>query len=593
MTMLKTVSVMPGERAGERGAALIMMLLISMMLLAAGGALIMTTVFSLSNSVDSTAETQAYYAAEAGAQTALNVLRGNVAPNPLFNTSSASANENKITFRQAVSTPTLSRWLSYNNSYTTPRVTLSSPYSTMNGMAYSVAVSDPDNTGTVIFSMSGVFPAPAGANTATLTVGTTNQTRATITYTAPATNPATINSTGTAPFGSFRIAPVNGSFNTFDIATSYPQGLDFNLTVRQTSPYPSSSSSPTTVVLACKLTGVISSTPAQHTARLTIVASSTNPTSTSNNIGGVLYERTTNTFPLAYNASSAISPVTVTAPPPMRLLVKVRGYGPRAAEKRLQMMVHRFSMDYTANAALSLRSADSGARMLNFSVGESARYAYSGFDNSGGAGLPAVAVTNDADQSYVTNELIGNTQVTGTSPVQKVSISSLPTFLQTAQAARAAVSELRERAQGEYWSSNPSNTTFDETTDRYFPSGTTPNTYGTETNPVLTFVDGDAALPPAGGAGLLIVTGTMDMRGAADFKGLVLVLGEGKLQRNGGGNGTTLGSVVIASFGATGDFTSPFFDSNGSGNSGLSYDSKWVEKAMMSGGPGVRGISEY
>ncbi|MCA1632360.1 MAG: hypothetical protein LC802_01260 [Acidobacteria bacterium] len=415
----------------------------------------------------------------------------------------------------------------------------------------------------------------------------------TLTYTPPTTNPATINSTGTAPFGSIQITPGNGAFSLYDISANYPQGLDFQLIVTQTSPYPSSSSSPTTVVLACKLTGVISSTPALHTARLTIVPPTTNPTSTSNNIGGVGYSRTTNTFSLAYNTTTAISPVTVTAPAPSRLLVKVRGFGPRAAEKRLQMMVHRFAMDFTANAAITLRSADSGAPMLLFSVGDSARYSYSGNDYSGGPGLPAIAVTNDADQLLVTTALTGNTQVTGTSPVQKVPISGLATFLQTAQAARDAVSHLREKAKSEYWSSNANNTTFDDTTDRYFTAGTSPNTFGTESDPVMTFVDGDAQLPPAGGAGFLVVTGTLDMRGSSEFKGLVFVLGAGKVIRNGGGSGTTLGSIVIASFGATDDFLSPYFDSNGSGNSGLSYDSKWVENALISTGPGVRGVSEY
>lgn len=89
------------------------------------------------------------------------------------------------------------------------------------------------------------------------------------------------------------------------------------------------------------------------------------------------------------------------------------------------------------------------------------------------------------------------------------------------------------------------------------------------------------------------MTGTLDMTGNADFKGLVLVLGTGKVIRNGGGNGTTLGSMVVASFGATGDFLPPYFDSNGSGNSGLSYDSKWLEKGLMTEGPTVRGVSEY
>src|SRR5437667_7221573 len=92
----------PSARANERGAALITVLLFSVLLLAAGGALIMTTALSATNAGDATAETQAYYAAEAGMQATLAVLRGNVAPNPLFDTSSATAPANKISFRKAV-----------------------------------------------------------------------------------------------------------------------------------------------------------------------------------------------------------------------------------------------------------------------------------------------------------------------------------------------------------------------------------------------------------------------------------------------------------------------------------------------------------
>src|SRR5216117_3882051 len=89
-------------RANERGAALITVLLFSVLLLAAGGALIMTTALSATNAGDATAETQAYYAAEAGMQATLAVLRGHVAPNPLFDTSSTTAPANKISFRKAV-----------------------------------------------------------------------------------------------------------------------------------------------------------------------------------------------------------------------------------------------------------------------------------------------------------------------------------------------------------------------------------------------------------------------------------------------------------------------------------------------------------
>ena len=56
------------------------MLLVSILLLGAGGALIMSTMMSANNSIGSTPEMQAYYVAESGMQSALNVLRGNTQP---------------------------------------------------------------------------------------------------------------------------------------------------------------------------------------------------------------------------------------------------------------------------------------------------------------------------------------------------------------------------------------------------------------------------------------------------------------------------------------------------------------------------------
>jgi hypothetical protein len=70
------------SRAGERGAALITAVLLSLLLLAAGGTLILTSTMTGITARDSTAEMQAYYAAEAGVARALEVLRGNVQSNP-------------------------------------------------------------------------------------------------------------------------------------------------------------------------------------------------------------------------------------------------------------------------------------------------------------------------------------------------------------------------------------------------------------------------------------------------------------------------------------------------------------------------------
>ena len=571
----------PDARQGERGAALVTALLVSMLILALGGTLIMTTAMSATNSVDATAETQAYYAAEAGIQASLNVLRGNVQPSPLFN-ATASSEENKITFRQAVDTPDLSRWLVYNGTYS--RVPIGANYSPLSGMAYGVNVTDPDNTGTVVYSVSGSFPGNGNATTYTPAY-TNNQDRVTISYTAPSPNPTTVNSSqGNLSFGSFTFTPNNAvQFSSLTIAGT---GIDFNLTITQTAPYPASSASPKVVVIPCKITGTISKTSTSNTVRIVF------PTLT-NNINDAKYTKTSTAFNLAYSSSTAVSPVTVTAPEPSRLLVKVTGFGPRGALKQMQMMVSKYSFDYTASAALTIRGSDSVSSAA-ISIGNSSQYTYSGFDNAGGAALPAISVTNANDYASASSLApAGGTQVTGSSPVQQIAPSSLSTLLQTAQGARDAVAYYRELAKELRTPGCAMPPGTPDECDRYFPSGTAPASYGDESHIMTTFVDGDAALPPAGGAGLLVVTGTLDMRGSAEFKGLILVLGDGVVIRNGGGNGTTLGSIVVAKFGSTGDFLAPTFDSNGGGTSDVKYDSKWVSKALGSAGPRVLAVGEY
>src|SRR5687768_1284894 len=152
-------------KTGERGAALVSTLLIAALLLAAGGTLILTTSMTGANTIDSAAEMQAYYGAEAGLQATLNVLRGGTLPNPLFvaNPVGSVASENIIDFRKAVTRNTsnltsdpnssdirLSRWLTYN--YTpaggtySDRVAISLGYTPFNGVAYSIQLADPDAT---------------------------------------------------------------------------------------------------------------------------------------------------------------------------------------------------------------------------------------------------------------------------------------------------------------------------------------------------------------------------------------------------------------------------------------------------------------
>lgn len=91
------------KREDERGAALITSLMVSTLLLVIGGALIMTSNLAQGLAIDSTAELQAYYSAEAGVNAALNVLRGNV------------ASGTPATFRNVADNRDLTNWLNYNS----------------------------------------------------------------------------------------------------------------------------------------------------------------------------------------------------------------------------------------------------------------------------------------------------------------------------------------------------------------------------------------------------------------------------------------------------------------------------------------------
>jgi Tfp pilus assembly protein PilX len=600
---MKTVSNLPAaalDRASERGAALITVMLITMLLLLAGGALIMVTSISASNAADATAESQAYYAAESGLQGVLGVLRGNVAPSPLINTASATAAENKISFRKVLTAATsntpsdthparLSRWLNYSSTY--PEVvTLSDNYTPMSGMAYSVeGLVDPDSSDTVTFSTSGTFS--GGGTSQSFGNGGNGFT---LTYTPASTTTVNTSTSGASSLGSFAVSSANG---TYTFSSPYPT---FTLTITQTSPWPMSVSIPFTI------TGVVNKTGSVVTSALTLNYP-TNTTTSVIELGGVLYTPSAiNTSPLGFplNAVNSTLSMTVTPPEPRRIVVKVKGYGPRNAVKRMQMLVSRSAFDFKASGAITIRSADDNTTAMTYNAGNSAQYQYNGFDNSNGPALPAFSVTGDPDYNMLNN--LNTTLTSGGSQNQmfgsplwynKVAVSSLSPFLQTTDGqlgARGALDTLRRDAQNAVTPGCDVQNLGMTVCDRYFAAGETPSDFGASyPNGLLTFVDGDVDLPPAGGAGMLVVTGTLTLNGSSDFKGLILVLGGGRLVRTGGGNGNSLGAAVVASFGATGGFTAPTFNSNGSGNSSIRYDSDWVRKALTTAGPVVLGVSEY
>lgn len=265
-----------------------------------------------------------------------------------------------------------------------------------------------------------------------------------------------------------------------------------------------------------------------------------------------------------------------------RIQVQSTGYGPKGAVKMMEMIVQKTPFDFEPDAMLVMRGADSGAAMT-FDIGDSAAKFYTGHDNAAVAGnLPTFGVTHAADKVVADNAITKGATVEAEKTFI-VPMDELPSWLQTADDAREFLSDMQLTARS---------------LGRYFTSFS--GMAGTEANPRLTFVNGNATLD--GGAGILIVTGNLIMNGNPTFKGIILVLGEGTINRDGGGNGNVWGSIYVARFarswpasenGLPHPFLAPAFHTSGGGTADLKYDSVWVQQGKDALGDIVRDIREY
>jgi hypothetical protein len=412
-----------------------------------------------------------------------------------------------------------------------------------------------------------------------------NGARFTLNYTAPTTAMPLLTSGEqvTVSLGTFNIDVHNGSIALLNAP------VPLTITVNQTKPW--TASFPIRDVTA---TGTIARVGGSGSGFLTLAFPRQHFT-----LGGVSYDLAAATLVVQGNGTATTLNATVTPPEPSRLLVKVKGYGPRGATKKMQVLLGRSLFDYRATSAITIRSHDDNSTAMEmFHPGSSSQYVYDGNDNAGGAPLSAYSVTSTPDYNVIFNYFgASNPQATGTAPVQKVNVSDLSDFLQTTggmRGARQALEGLRVSAKNQLTPGCTPSGPDTSACDRYFGSGETPSNFGvSEPNGLLTFVDGDVDLPPGGGRGMLVVTGTLTLHGSSDFKGLVLVLGRGKVVRQGGGGDTSLGAIAVARFDSTGGFLNPYFDSNGGGNSAIRFDSEWVRKGLGTTGPIVLGVSEY
>jgi hypothetical protein len=584
-------------RKSERGAALILVLFASLLILASALMLLLTTTISTTNAISSTDEMQAYYAAEAGLQEALNVLRGNVVPHPNDGT--------KMNFKNAINVGTsnnpssgvaqLSRWLVYDYPSNSPnRVTLSPNYSTTEGMAYAITgISDPDNSREVIYSTAGALNNNSiSTSSSSISLGG----GVSITYTPQSSTNIATNSNPT--LGTFAFSGVKSN-TSIDFAS---QTTTFTLQITETGPLPIGSSTPISVSVKGTFQGSITSTGS--------IVSLNFPNQTIEIPGvGTLFTMSSQSIQIPVSGTSTALQTTVASPEPGRLIVKVVGYGPHGASKNLQMMVSRFGIDYDPVATFVVRGAGNDSTTAStVSIGSSANYVYSGADNAGGQPLPAFMVTTTPDYTNLSTFKSNNPtgvqgDSTGLTPILKqatlpTDLSLLPKWLQTTSdpvfGARAFVEQLRKASQQQFYGCSSGTSS---SCDRYFNTAggdAAPSEFGAGTSDGLfTFVDGDVSLPSSGGKGLLVVTGTLYMNGSQTFDGVVFVLGGGVLDRSGGGNGTSLGAFVVAKFNSTGDFLAPTFTSSGSGTSVLQLDRNKVKSALRLGGVPVLSVSEF
>lgn len=573
---LESKTNLNSRRAGERGAALITTLLVSVLLLGAGGALIMTTTMSATNALNSTPEMQAYYLAESGMQSALNVLRGNVKP-------SVTATD-RMSFRTAIipsisngpantGSLRLAQWLPYNDP-SDPASLVPITVGTVTG-GYRVTVENMDpNSHIVQFQTSGVIDGSAAGTAFQKTFNPGGTDEVTIRYagqvsTTLSPDPNTFPLTLDSLLGSFVIERPDTS--TADDVQILKTG--FELTITQTLPWAA------TTYLEGTFEGEVDTTSTTVKVTFDKIAVKADGTNFALNLGG------TKVLDLGFTGgpSSTAIPVRITSPDPRRLLLKSYGFGPLGSEKRLEMMVNKVYFDFESPAGVTIRGADDCSSLF-LDTGSSGSKVYSGVDASNvEPQRPAFAVTpcdkEEAEAGIKQPDTISDPKIglLGDDETTANTVDT-PSFLDNADRARAYLNGLQSKA---------------ESMNRYFKpsSNSAIKVDDSTTSGLFTFVDGDCDL--FGGSGVLVVTGTLTLRGAVNFRGIILVLGEGVLIRNGGGAGEIFGGITVAAFGRTsGNFTAPTFNGNGGGDSTVQYDSAALSMGMGAG-QNVSGIREF
>jgi hypothetical protein len=631
------------DRKSERGAALIAVLMISFLLMVAVAALLLEASANSSNVTDATAEEQAYYAAESGIQTAVNILRNSPVPNPLIVPSaSPTATVNKISYLKAArpadsnyptdpnttaATPIarLSRWMTYDDSYPDGgRVVLGAA---QDNTGFKVEVVNPDNVGGVInFYTTGDI---GGAGSSMTFNGATAADRVTITYNPVSSSSPTVvdvtSGIGAASLGKFTITATG-------TGATIPQRVRFTINVNLTVPYSTGKIirgyiepvpapgliTPTTLTNVrllydseryVALGTLISLTPPDPAAiantpgsAVTVAENPGDPGAPSGPFG--TYLSGWRIYPYAVNATNparasdgaGVTAVTATfsAPEPIRLLIRSTGYGPRGSKKVLESIIQKnYFDDLGAPSPLTLigpPSTSSPGTNFLFDPGNSTPVFYSGRDTLLRAFLPPIGVTNQPNLTYVQNRISSgfNGSVFGTAENIQ---SELPNWLQSPKKMDQAIQLLKARAISLGPAHYISSTAPDPSSYGDYASGTG-----------ITFIDRDVTIQNNTDAGgIVIVNGKLTLQGGVHVRGLIIIIGRDGFLRTGGGGATIEGNMIVAPYDAAGIacaandttcFMSPQYRISGGGGSTLAYNSNNVTNGLSALTDLVKGVAE-
>jgi hypothetical protein len=471
--------------------------------------------------------------------------------------------------------------MDYLGTAATDRVKIAAPsaaYVPASGFAYTLDVSDPDQTASrVSFNTTGVLYDHDAGDATTKTYGSGANTLK-VKYTP-------VNVTDLDVSGAVNAATNIGKFTVTITGTGAAMStLDrFEIIFNMTTPYEANR----------YIRGYIEMNASPYTTPPKIIFDSQSYTIRGSSLDlsiNAFNFRDTGTRPFGYEGNMIAGDLTVTgtlsAPEPDRLLVKSTGYGPRGAVKQLEAIIQsNYFSGLGAPATITMvgKSTASNGNFV-FDPGSSNAMLYTGQDAVSTDIIPPIGVTTDPDPTtgddpnldYVI-DAVGGHLANNVQGVPSNVKGELPQWMSTPEKLDATVKTLYTTAYNTY---DPNNTT-----GRYFASGTQPTTWGDNASGTgITFCDGNCELGPVAGGGLLVVTGTLTLHGNFNFNGLIIVTGSGGVIRDGGGTGTIQGNVIVAPYinssiagnqdpAVGAEFLAPKWQTQGGGNSTIQYNS--------------------